>query len=128
MEDVIKLAGLCLVVAVFTVLVKKHSPEMSILLVIALCVAALFAIVGAMEEITSFLQEVYVWGNLPQELFAPLIKTTGIALISHTGAELCRDAEQKTMAFLLELAGTFAAVLVALPLFERVWDMLRQLL
>ena len=128
MEEVIKLAGLCLVTAVFSVLIKKHSPEMSILLVTAVCAAALFAVVSAMEKIIAFLQEVYVWGNLPQDIFSPLVKTTGIALISHTGAELCRDAEQKTMAFLLELSGAFAAVLLALPLFERVWDMLRQLL
>lgn len=128
MEEVMKLAGLCLISAVFTVLIKKHSPEMSIVLVIAVCIAALVAAVSAIEEITSFLQEVCTWGNLPQEIFAPLVKIVGIALISHTGAELCRDAEQKTMALLLELSGTFAAVIEAFSLFERVWDMLRQLL
>ena len=128
MEVVVKLTGICLVTAVFTVLIKKHSPEMSILLVLAVCAAALFAMTDAMENVVSFLQEVYVWGSLPPDIFSPLIKTTGIALISHTGAELCRDAEQKTMAFLLETSGAAAAVVVALPLFERVWDMLKQFL
>lgn len=128
MDMVLKLAGLCLVASVFALVLKKNSPEMSLFVVLGTCIAVLLALTQTMEEISSFLQEVYAWGNLPQELFTPLLKTLGIALISRTGAELCRDAEQKAVAALLESAGAFAAILAAVPLFERVWELLKELL
>ena len=128
METVLKLAGICLVASVFALLLKKDSPELSILIVLGTCIVILLSLVQAMEKISSFLQEVYTWGSLPQELFAPLFKTLGIALISRTGAELCRDAEQKAVAALLESVGAFTAILAAVPLFERVWELLKELL
>ena len=61
-------------------------------------------------------------------LFAPLVKTVGVALVSRTGSDLCRDAGEGAMASLVETAGAVIAILVSLPLFQAAWDMLRSLL
>ena len=68
------------------------------------------------------------WGGLPTDLFLPLVKTVGIALVSRTGSDLCRDAGESAMASLVETAGAVTAILVSLPLFQAAWDMLRGLL
>ena len=62
------------------------------------------------------------------ELFTPLIKTVGIALLSRTGSDLCRDAGEGAIASVLETAGAVAAIAVSLPLFRAAWELLRALL
>ena len=64
-----------------------------------------------------------VWG-LSLIHISPLFKTVAIALISRTGADLCRDAGEGAMASLVETAGAFGAVVVSLPLFGAVWELL----
>ncbi len=125
MAEIGKLAGICLVAAVFSVLLKKHDPEMSLLVTLAACLVILTALLQGWQRIADFLQEVCAWGTLSPEIFAPLLKTVGIALISRVGAELCRDAEQNAPAMLLELAGALAALVTAVPLFEQVWEVLQ---
>ncbi|MBQ0038177.1 MAG: stage III sporulation protein AD [Clostridiales bacterium] len=122
------MAALCLVCAVLTVLVKKNNPEMGMLLALAVCLVVLAALMGTLEEINAFVRQMMDASNLPPDIFVPLIKTLGIAVISRIGADLCRDAGQAAMASLMEMVGSFGAVLVSLPLFNAVWEMLQSML
>ena len=94
----------------------------------SLCGAALLLLAEPLEEIRDFLTQLADGGQLPAELFAPLVKTVGVALVSRTGSDLCRDAGEGAMASLVETAGAVIAILVSLPLFQAAWDMLRSLL
>ena len=84
----------------------------------------LLALVRGVETVTAFVREVMQWGGVESALFAPLFKTVAIALVSRTGADLCRDAGEGAMASLVETAGAFGAVVVSLPLFGAVWELL----
>ena len=108
-----KVTALCLVGAV-----------LAALLALAACAAVLLALVRGVETVTAFVREVMQWGGVESALFAPLFKTVAIALISRTGADLCRDAGEGAMASLVETAGAFGAVIVSLPLFGAVWELL----
>lgn len=123
-----KAAAVCLLGALLATLVKKTSPDMALLLALAVCAAVLTALVRGLEEITAFLQELLERGGLSAELFTPLLKTVGIALVTRTGGALCRDAGEGAMAAVVEMSGAFAVVLVSLPLFRAAWQMLEGLL
>ena len=123
-----KAAAVCLLGALLATLVKKTSPDMALLLTLAVCAVVLTALVRGLEEITAFLQELLERGGLSAELFTPLLKTVGIALVTRTGGALCRDAGEGAMAAVVEMSGAFAVVLVSLPLFRAAWQMLEGLL
>lgn len=123
-----KVTALCLVGAVLAALLKKSSPELALLLALAACAAVLLALVRGVETVTAFVREVMQWGGVESALFAPLFKTVAIALISRTGADLCRDAGEGAMASLVEMAGAFGAVVVSLPLFGAVWELLSEMI
>ncbi len=128
MDTAARIVAVCLVGALLAVLLKKTSPDMALLLALAVCLGVLAALTKGLEEVVAFLRELLEWGGLSAELFVPLLKTVGIALISRTGGALCRDAGEGAMAGLVEMAGAFAAILVALPLFRAAWQMLEGLL
>ncbi len=116
-----RMSALCLTGALLAVLLRRSGGEMALLLALAVCGAATSLLLEPVEEAAA-------WGDLPLELFQPLIKTVGIALLSRTGSELCRDAGEGAMASVLETAGAVAAVVVSLPLFRAAWELLGSLL
>lgn len=128
MEAAAGIAAVCLTGALLAVLLKKTSPDMALLLALAVCAAALLTLCRALGEAAAFLRQLLAWGGLSAEWFTPLVKTVGIAMISRIGGALCRDAGEGAMAGIVEMAGAFAAILVALPLFRAAWQMLEELL
>ena len=123
-----RFCALCVTGALLAVLLKRTNPDMALLLALAVCGAVLLLLAEPLEEIRDFLTQLADGGQLPAELFAPLVKTVGIALVSRTGSDLCRDAGEGALASVLETAGAVAAIVVSLPLFRAVWDLLESLL
>ena len=128
MEYIVKVAAVCLLGAVLALLLRKSNPELSLLLALAVCAAVLTVLIKGLGDVYHFLGEIVLWGGLSADLFSPLWKTVGIALIARAGTELCKDAGENAMASLIEMTGAFGAILVAIPLFQAVWDMLRSLI
>ncbi len=123
-----RVTALCLTGALLAVLLHRSGGEMALLLSLAVCGVAAMVLIEPLEELRDFWEDAAAWGELPVELFTPLIKTVGIALLSRTGSDLCRDAGEGAIASVLETAGAVAAIAVSLPLFRAAWELLRSLL
>lgn len=128
MEDIVKLAVVCVAGAIFAALLKKTSPAMALLLMAAVCIAGLFWLAGTAERVQELWVRIDGITGLDSTLFVPLIKTLCIAVVCRLSAEVCNDAEYGAAATLVEMAGAFAAIGVSIPLWEAVWDMLQELL
>ncbi len=128
METVLRVTALCLTGALLAVLLHRSGGELALLLSLAVCGVAAMVLIEPLEELRDFWEDAAAWGELPVELFTPLIKTVGIALLSRTGSDLCRDAGEGAIASVLETAGAVAAIAVSLPLFRAAWELLRSLL
>lgn len=128
MEQVIQVAGICVVSALLAVLLKRTNPELSLLVTVGAAVVIFLALAGTTKELLKFLRTLSRQSGISEELLAPLYKTLGIALVVKTGGDLCRDAGESAMASVLETAGTLCALLVSLPLLRTVLSMLMELM
>ncbi|MBP3493642.1 MAG: stage III sporulation AC/AD family protein [Oscillospiraceae bacterium] len=128
METVFQITAVCLLVAVLAALLKKNTPELALVLAATAAVVVLLVLVNTLGEIISFLQRLLDAGGLPQDLFVPLFKVSAIALVSRIAGELCRDAGENATAVLVDISGAIGAVVVSLPLFEAVWEILQSLI
>ena len=128
MEQVFQITALCVVGAVLTLVVKRGSPEMALLLILGSAVIALLFLVGTVEEIFDFLSELVQRSGVSQQLFVPLYKTIGISLVVKLGGDLCKDAGESALAAVVEIAGAVCALLVALPLLRSVLSLLLELM
>lgn len=128
MEQMWKITAVCLIGSILAVLVKKTGPDVGIAVSMAVVgvVSVMLLQLGG-DAVSTLRQMLEVSGLLP-ELFRPLVKIMGIALLSRMGSDLCRDAGESAIASLVETFGAFGAVAVSLPLFAAVWDMLRSML
>lgn len=128
MAELGKIIAICLIGAVLTLLLEKSHPELAILLVLSVCAGLLLFGLSRLGTVLSALKQLTQAGGLSSDLLQPLVKTVGIALVTRTGAELCRDAKQGAMASVVEMAGAFCAIIVSLPLLGAVWELLRGML
>lgn len=128
MAELGKIIAICLIGAVLTLLLEKSHPELAILLALSVCVGLLLFGLSRLGTVLSALKQLAQAGGLSSDLLQPLVKTVGIALVTRTGAELCRDAKQGAMASVVEMAGAFCAIIVSLPLLGAVWELLRGML
>ncbi len=122
------MTGLCVVGALLALVVKRGSPETALLLTLGAAVVVLLFLAGTFEELLAFLEELGDRSGVPAELFVPLYKTVGIALVVKVGGSLCRDAGESALGSVVETAGAVCALLVALPLLRAVLELLLELM
>ena len=121
------MTGLCVVGALLALVLKKGSPELALLLALAAVAAVLLFLAEALGELLDFLREIGAASGLSEDLFIPLYKTVGIALVVKVGGSLCHDAGESALASAVETAGTVCALLVSLPLLRAVLSLLMEL-
>ena len=124
----LKLLALCAVGAVLALLLREEKQVLAVFVIIALVVLSVPVLLKTFGEIFDFFQTLIDLSNLPEKVFAPLLKVVGIAAVTKIGTSLCKEAESDTAAALLEMGGTCCALLVALPLMTMVLDLLEEML
>lgn len=120
-------AAVCLIAAILSALLRKNGSELAILLSLAAVLSVSILLSDAAGRIIAFIRQMIQLGGLESELFTPLLKTVAIALVSRISSEICRDAGEGALGTMVEIAGSFGAILVSMPLFEAAWDMLQRL-
>ena len=128
MELSIQAAVLCVVAALLAVVVRRGSPESALLLTLGAAAVVLLSLAGSLEALMEFLGRLVEESGLSRELFVPLYKTVGIALVVKLGGSLCRDAGVSALSSVVETAGAVCALIAALPLLQAVLSLLMELM
>lgn len=128
MELIIKAAAIAVVGAVLSLVMKKTSPEMALVLAVSLAMLVIYIAVDAMKSLTDFVETLSDTANLSPAILTVVLKTVGIAILTKLSADICRDAGQSSVASGLELTGAAASLYVALPLMRTVFSMINGLI
>lgn len=128
MGQVMQITLVCVVTALLAAAVRRGAPEAALLLGLAAAVAALLALSESFRSLMDFFAELTERAGVPNELFVPLYKTVGIALVVKLGSGLCKDAGEAALASSVEIAGAVCALLAALPLLQKAMDVLLELM
>lgn len=122
--DILKLALLCVLILLPLAILKKYSAEQAVLVTIAAAGFVVFRLIACLSPILGTLEELYQRAGIEESQIAILFRTVAASLITHLCADLCRDGGSQTLATLVEIAGTVAVMLIAMPLLEAVTDLL----
>lgn len=128
MELSIQAAVLCVTAALLAVVVRRGSPESALLLTLGASAVVLLSLAGSLETLMDFLGQLVEESGLSRELFIPLYKTVGIALVVKLGGSICRDAGESALSSVVETAGAVCALIAALPLLRAVLALLLELM
>ena len=116
MSEVTRLAAVALVGAICCVMIKEQRREIGLALSLAVGMLMLAVSLGGMETALEQVRSLGELTGLAPSALLPVVKTVGIGLLTHVSAELCRDAGERSLAAIVEIGGSVAALLIALPL------------
>ncbi len=128
MEIALKAAAAAVTGSVIALLLRRQTPELSLLLALAAGILAVGFCIGVLGEIADVLRSLTEKSGVPAVLLLPVIKCVGIALLTQIASQLCRDAQQGAAAVFMELCGTLCALYTALPLVRSVYAVIEGLL
>lgn len=119
--------GAALISAAVCVLLQKTNPEFSMMTSI-LTGALIFVVV--IVNFTPVLDQIEQWANefgLNYEAISIVVKALGVCYLTQLAADSCKDAGYSSIAGKVELGGKIAVIVLALPLFSGLLDMVKQL-
>ncbi len=126
--NIIAFVGAGIIGAVLSVVLRQYKPEFSVYITLItgmlMLGAAVTAVKPVIETVSGYLQIAD-----PDTSYADvLIKSLAVCYITQMASDSCADAGEKSIAAKIELAGKFAIVLLALPVFDRLMEVIKQLL
>ncbi len=128
MELLLKIAAGAVTAALCAAVLRKNGAEFAVILMLTTGVWVLSMAAEALGQTVSSLARLARIAQLEAELVEPVIKVTGLSVITRMAGEVCRAAGEGGIAAFLEVAGTFLALAAALPLVNGVVDMIAGLL
>ncbi len=108
--------------------VRHRAPELAFLVGLAACVLILGRTLPMLEMVRDRMEELADRAGVSPALLGPVGKTVGISIITRLSASLCREAGEESIAVFVEMAGSVAAVVIALPLLDLVLQLVTELL
>ena len=115
--------GVGLIAAMMSVLLRQYKPEFALLTAIAATILIFTMMAEWLLPAAKRIQELLNSSPVLSESAATLLKAVGICFITQLACDLCRDAGENAIASRVETAGKAAILLISLPLFEQVLEL-----
>ncbi len=128
MTDMLKIAAVAISAALCAVVVKKQVRELGVVLALTAGAVILAAALETLQSVRELLDELAQTAGLEPAVLAPVVKTVGVAIITRVTVEVCKDAGEGGIAAFVEIAGSAAALYLALPLVRAVLSAITGLL
>lgn len=126
--NIIAFVGAGIIGTVLSVVLKQYKPEFSMYITLLTGMLMLGAAVSAVKPALDMISSYMEIADPNSEYAEILIKTLAVCYLTQMAGESCSDAGETSIAAKIALAGKIAVVLIALPLFEKLMEVIKQLL
>ncbi|MBD5114916.1 MAG: stage III sporulation protein AD [Ruminococcaceae bacterium] len=116
--NIVIIASVALIAAVLSIVLKQYKPEYSLFISIAAGILIFLSVIAVIEPIISFIGELTDMAGLEGVYGEVLIKALAICYITQLACDCCKDAGENAIAGKLQIAGKIAVLLIALPMFK----------
>ena len=120
----LKVAALCVAVAMICSALRLQRPEMATAVSLAAGLAVLTLLFGEIRQAGSWLDVFRTLMGSDGDLTATILKGAGIAVVSELGAQLCADAGESALAGRVTLASRIAMLGLCAPLLKELTGLL----
>lgn len=126
--NIIAFVGAGIIGTVLSVVLKQYKPEFGMYITLITGMLMLGAAVSAVKPAFDMISSYMEIADPNSEYAEILIKTLAVCYLTQMAGESCSDAGETSIAAKIALAGKIAVVLIALPLFEKLMEVIKQLL
>lgn len=124
----IQVIGISVCGLLLTVLLRDYNKTVSMIVMLATALIIFIYAADGISGIFGYIAEISSGAESAAEYIKLMMKVLGITLITQFVSDMCRDAGENTLANQTETAAKIIVVLMVLPLFESVLNIITGLL
>lgn len=125
---VIGFVGIALIAALLSIILKKYNPEYSIMISIVTGIFLIAKVFSYLMFIIGNVKGLITASGLSSEYAIIMFKCLGICFLTQFSADSCIDAGESALASKIEFIGKIAVILIAMPLFEELINVVNKLI
>ncbi|MDR2654633.1 MAG: stage III sporulation protein AD [Oscillospiraceae bacterium] len=126
--NLLSMAGFAVIACLLALALKSYKPEYSMLISLAAVAVILGYILTQAMPLFNYLNGLFGQAHIAPQYPAILLKSLGLCFVSQFAGDICRDAGYSTIASKIELSGKIAVLLLAMPLFSGLVEVVLKLL
>jgi stage III sporulation protein AD len=126
--EIFQVVGLAVVSVVVLLVIRRHRPEMAVLLALVVGLVIFFMVAQRLLAVLEFLRDLAARAGVDSLYLNIILKIVGIAYITEIGAQVCRDAQETSVAAKVELAGKILILVLAMPIVMAIVEAVLRLL
>lgn len=124
---IVSIAGICIISAVMCKLFANECKEYGLYIKIAAASVIMSMIIIFVSPVTETIRSIYDKAGADEEYLTILFKALGICYVTQFACDVCRDSGENALATQAELAGKVSLLIIALPLFNTLADIVANL-
>jgi stage III sporulation protein AD len=128
MEVYLQASGGILIALIMILMLGNQSKQTGVLLAIGVSAMVLYAAGVYLEPIIAFVKDLEKIGNLDDTMVRPLLKISGICLISQICTMICGDCGSASLGKALQLLSNIVILWLALPFFQGLLELIQKIL
>lgn len=126
--QIVKLVVFGMIGAILVITVQQQKKELALLLGIAIGTMLLLESSQGLAQVLTGLQQLADRAGISGRQMKLLIKLLVSSYVIEFGSEVCKDAGQQTLASKIQLGGKLMMMVMAMPIFTSLMDLIAGLL
>lgn len=126
--NITMIVSVALIAAILSIILRQYKPEYSLFISIAAGIIILTAVIAVIDPLIGFVTNITDEAGLSGIYAQILIKSLAVCYITQLACDCCKDAGETAIAGKIQLAGKIAILLIALPMFEGLSDIVTRLI
>ena len=122
--DIVKISAICIIATVICKVLDNQSREISSFVKIAAAFVIFTGVSIYIAPVIEDINNIFMRTAADDEFLSILFKSAGICYISQFACDICRDNGENLLATHAELAGKIALIITALPLVDRLTELI----
>ncbi len=126
--NIIAITGLGITAAALSAVIRRYNGEYSLFISLAASLLILGAVITALSPLLVLINELTEASGADSGYIAVLLKALAVCYITQLASDCCRDSGESAVAGKIEFAGKIAVLLIAVPLFESILGIVKDLI
>lgn len=126
--DITSLVGIAVLSAVLCIIVRQYKPEMALGVSIACGILIMCSVISMLAPAAELISQLTASAGLDSGYTRTLFKALAVCYITQLGSDCCKDAGESAIAGKVELAGKAAVVVISLPVFSSLAEVVMKLI
>lgn len=123
-----KITAAILTAVILWINISKSNKDISVLMSLGVSAMAVIAAASLLQPVVSFVNKLQGISNLDGDLVSVIMKVVGIGIVSELAMVICKDAGNEAMGKTLQFVSAMSALLVSMPVFEKLLTLLDKIL